>query len=92
MSRHCVVGWLLPEQKWQNGELSIHVADDGGENDCGERCQCWCHIGSRMVGTEIERTMHLQNHLIENEEFELILLAFPPLRPVFPRLLSILSS
>lgn len=91
MAGYCVVEWLLAKQKQQNGALLIDVADDGGKNDCGARCS-WCQIGM-MVGGEQNREEDpfLQNDLIDDDEFEL-LLKLLSLRSVFSRWLSALSK
>lgn len=41
MAGHCVVGWLLSKQKWQEGALWNDVADDVGGKDYCVRCGCW---------------------------------------------------
>lgn len=92
MAGHFVVGWLLAKQKQQNGEASIDVVDCGEENDCRARGNCCYQIGM-TVGVERDRAddTFLREDLVDDDEFELILLTLLPLGPIFLRLLSVLS-
>lgn len=92
MAVNCVDGWLLAKQKRQNGLLWIDVADKGHENDCGASCNCWCHIGIAVGGDQdgVDDAILLEG-LVDDDEFELMLLTLRPLPPEFLGRVSVLS-
>lgn len=92
MPKLYVVGCLLTKENRQNSASSFDVVEDAVEIDCGVRFSCCCQIDMAVSGEQAqEANAFLRNNLTEGNEFQLKLLAFPPLGLVHLRPLSVLS-
>lgn len=95
LTRNCLSlrRWMLyAKQNGQNGALSIDVTNDDCENDRRVFLGCWCHIVIFVgVNQDREDDTFLRHDLVNEDEFELILLALPPRLPAFLRRLFIFS-
>lgn len=63
----------------------MDVAEEGDENECRARCGFCCPIGI-AVGWGPEDDVFLKDLLIDDNAFDSIIFALPPLRLLFPHL------